>query len=265
MDLPTTAVTRIDDALAQLQVSDTALTPAQYKQLDDNGFLEIPNVLGADWLYDLRSRTTELQQTEAGAAGNEAGGNGAAAAFLGSAFLADLVNKGEMFERMLREPRVLAAVHHVLGDFRVNSLNFRAALPGQGNQNLHSDTGNPGAGGPYQLCNSMWMLDDFTTDNGATKVVPGTHLSDTIPGEAMDDPSAVHPDQILATGKAGTVLVFNAHLWHGGSTNHTNRPRRGLTLSFCAPGADQQTNQAEYIRKKVYDRLSPAERFLLNV
>lgn len=259
MNAPTT-VTDIDDALAQLGVTDDALTPEQYAELDDNGFLAIPDVIDQQWLDQIRRRTDELQQLEGGAAGNEAGGHGA-----GAAFLADLVNKGEMFERMLREPRILAAVHHVLSDFRVNSLNFRAALPGQGNQNLHSDTGEPGDGGPYQLCNSMWMIDDFTTDNGATKVVPGTHRSNRVPVDVLADPAAVHPDQIQATGKAGTVLIFNAHLWHGGSQNTTDAMRRGLTLSFTTPGIPQQTSQAEYIRKRVYDRLSPAERFLLAV
>lgn len=45
----------------------------------------------------------------------------------GSGLLADLVNKGEVLQRMLREPRVFAAMHHVLGDFRVNSLNLQTA------------------------------------------------------------------------------------------------------------------------------------------
>ncbi|MGI8418122.1 MAG: phytanoyl-CoA dioxygenase family protein [Nakamurella sp.] len=253
--------TTIDDALAQLGATDDALTPGQYAELDTNGFLAIPGVIDAPWLSELRARTTDLQQREDGAGGSEVGSNSGG----GAAWLADLINKGEMFERTLREPRVLAAVHHVLGDFRINSLNFRSAIPGFGNQNLHSDTGKAGAGGPYELCNSMWMLDDFTADNGGTKVVPGTHLSSRLPADEMDDPGQQHPHQIQVTGKAGTVVIFNAQLWHGGANNSTEVPRRGMTLSFCRPRAEQQTNQAEYIRKKVYDRLSPAERFLLDV
>lgn len=63
MNAPTT-VTGIDDALAQLGVSDDVLTPEQYAELDENGYLAIPDVIDAQWLVELRERTTQLQQRE---------------------------------------------------------------------------------------------------------------------------------------------------------------------------------------------------------
>lgn len=247
-------VTDIDTALAQLAAAADVLPADAYDELDSRGFLRLPGLIDQDWLHALRVRLDQLRQAE-GAAGGQ----------VGAAVLADLFNKGEVFERMLRTPPVLAAARHVLGDFRVNSLNFRAALPGQGQQDLHSDTGVAGGGGNYQVCNSIWLIDDFTDLNGATRAVPRSHWSHLIPGEAMPDPAAPHPEETLITGNAGDVVVFNAHVWHGGTTNHTLAPRRGMTLSFCRTGRRQQLNQAEYIRKAVHQRFSPAERFLLDV
>ena len=89
--------------------------------------------------------------------------------------LADLVNKGSMFGVCFTHPGVLAGIAHVLGDFKLSSLNFRAARPGHGHQPLHADFGGPVPTAGYQVCNSIWLLDDFTADNGATRVVPGSH------------------------------------------------------------------------------------------
>src|SRR5262249_30643542 len=80
------------------------------------------------------------------------------------------------------------------------------------------------AGGSW-VCNTLWMLDDVTADNGALRVVPGSHRAGRLPAEALADPSAAHPDQIVLTGRAGDVLVLDAHLWHGGLANPTDRPR----------------------------------------
>lgn len=259
MAAPTTAVDSTDQALADLGVTADTLPPEAYRQLDEQGFLPVPGLIDPSWLQELRSRTEELLAAEGGAAGHEVG------AQTGVDMLADLLNKGEVFERMLRTPQVLAAVHHVLGDFRVNSLNYRAAPPGSGNQGLHSDCGNPTDDGRYRICNSIWLLDDFTADNGSTRYVAGTHTAGKLPGDVMPDTLAPHPDQQLLTGTAGTVVIFNAHLWHGGTQNNTAIARRGMTLSFTQRDLPQQLDQAEYIRKRVYDRLSPAERYLLDV
>ena len=65
------------------------------------------------------------------------------------------------------------------------------------------------------------MLDDFTPDNGATRMMPGSHTWGTRPQDVLADPMAPHPQEVLLTGKAGSVAVMNAHLWHGGTANRS--------------------------------------------
>jgi ectoine hydroxylase-related dioxygenase (phytanoyl-CoA dioxygenase family) len=249
----------VDTALAALGVTAETLRDDEVEQLDNDGFVVLPGLIDAERLAVMRKRIAELQEAEGSAAGHEVGRQ------QGAAWLADLINKGEVFESTFTEPKILAAAHRVLGDLRVNSLNFRAALPGEGHQHLHSDWGKAVADGDFHICNSMWLLDDFTADNGATRVVPGSHRWGQAPADVLDDPRAPAPDEHLLLGPAGTVIVFNAHLWHGGTRNTTTVPRRGMTLSFCRRDEPQQLDQAAYIRKAVYGRLSPAARCVLDV
>jgi ectoine hydroxylase-related dioxygenase (phytanoyl-CoA dioxygenase family) len=154
---------------------------------------------------------------------------------------------------------------HVLGEFKLSSLNSRAALPGQGHQDLHTDWGGSVPVGVYQVCNSIWLLDDFTVSNGATRVVPGSHRSGSVPRRAMPDPAAAHPDEVLITGMAGSVVVFNSHLWHGGTVNRSARPRRALHSYFTRRGNQQQLDQKKFLRPDTLARLGPAARFILDV
>lgn len=249
-----------DDALAAMGAHRDVLPPAAYEQLDSLGYLVLHDVLDPEWLGQIQQRLAELLVLEGPAAGMEVTRQP------GVDMLANLLNKGEMFERMLRAPQVLAAAHHVLPDMRVNSLNYRVAPPGSGEQELHADCDfRPREDGGYRLCNSMWVVDEFTADNGATRVVPGSHKFGKLPAEVMADVLAPHPDEVVLTAPAGSVIVFNAHLWHGGTMNRSARPRGGMTLSFTRRDQRQQLDQAEHIRKKVYDRLSPAERYLMDV
>jgi ectoine hydroxylase-related dioxygenase (phytanoyl-CoA dioxygenase family) len=153
---------------------------------------------------------------------------------------------------------VLSAVRHVLRrDFKLSSLNARDAEPGHGHQSLHTDWEQPTD--RYQVVNSIWMLDEFTPTNGATRIVPGTHRLLRHPDV---DP---HPREIPITGPAGTVVGFNSHLWHGGTKNHSRRPRRALFAYYTARENPQQTNQQEFITPQTYRRLSPEARRLLDV
>jgi ectoine hydroxylase-related dioxygenase (phytanoyl-CoA dioxygenase family) len=246
-------------ALRDLGVTDDILTPAEKDQLEDDGFLALEGVLTAAEVAGLNQRMAELTAAEGGRAGLEVHQE------KGADRLADLVNKDPKFEVCFSHPRVLAAMKHVLGEFKLSSLNSRAALPGQGHQGLHADFGHPVEPGAYQVCNSIWLLDDFTPENGATRVVPGSHRRGTMPGDEMANPGDEHPDQIQLTGQAGTVVVFNSHLWHGGTQNHTDKPRRAMHSYFALRHLPQQLDQQAYLRVETYERLSPAQRFILDV
>ena len=246
-------------ALAELGVTETTLDAETAERLDRDGYAPLPGVLDRAQVEAIRARLAELMAAEGDQAGIEVHQEA------GTDRLADLVNKGEMFRPCFTDSRVLACMAHVLGDFKLSSLNFRAALPGQGHQNLHTDWGGPVEPGEYQVCNSIWLLDDFTASNGATRVVPGSHRARTVPRLALPDPAARHPDEVLITGPAGTVVVFNSHLWHGGTQNRTDGPRRATHAYFTRRGHGQQLDQQKYIRPQTLAALSPAARFILDV
>ena len=245
-------------ALDELGVTGRMLDPATQQRLDRDGYAPLPGMLTQAQLDRARTRVAELAAAEGEAAGKEVHQE------TGTDRLADLVNKDPVFEVCFTEPRLLACLAHVLGDFKLSSLNSRAALPGQGLQALHTEGGPVGLG-PYQVCNSIWLLDDFTEENGATRVVPGSHRRTVRVRDELPDPLAAHPDQITLTAPAGTVIVFNSHLWHGGTRNNTDRPRRALHSYFTRRGNGQQLNQREYIRPETRARLSPAAAFILDV
>jgi ectoine hydroxylase-related dioxygenase (phytanoyl-CoA dioxygenase family) len=246
-------------ALGQLGVTAASINAETRERLDRDGYVPLDGVLSDEQVQAVRARLTELLEAEADRAGLEVHQE------TGTDRLADLVNKGPMFQPCFTDPRVLACVAHVLDDFKLSSLNSRAALPGQGHQPLHTDWAGPVEPGGYQVCNSIWLLDDFTAANGATRVVPGSHRSGTEPRLAMPDPAATHPDEVQVTGRAGTVVIFNSHLWHGGTCNRGDQPRRALHSYFTRRANQQQLDQKKYIRPETLARLSPGARFILDV
>jgi ectoine hydroxylase-related dioxygenase (phytanoyl-CoA dioxygenase family) len=250
----------IAQSLAELGVSDDLLTSEEKAQLDRDGFLALPGILSPEQVEQVNARLAALLANEGESAGKEVHQEA------GTDRLSDLVNKGEVFTICFTHPKVLAAIAHVLGgDLQLSSLNARAALPGQGLQGLHADWGRAVPPGEYQVCNSIWLLDDFTPENGATRAVPGSHLSGALPQDTMSDPKQTHPNEVLLLGKAGTVVVFNSHTWHGGTLNQTDRPRRALHSYFSRRNQQQQLNQQKYLRPETRNRLSQAVLTVLNV
>jgi len=153
-------------ALAGPGVTEASLDAETAERLDRDGYAPLPGVLSGAQLTAIRARVAELLAAEGDQAGIEVHQETRADR------LADLVNKGPMFDLCFTDPRVLACIAHLLGDFKLSSLNFRAALPGHGLQPLHADYGGPVPPGEYQVCNSIWLLDHFTADNGATRLPP---------------------------------------------------------------------------------------------
>lgn len=250
----------MDQALQELGATPDLLTDAERDQLSRDGYIVVADFFDAEWLGDLTARMEELWAEEGATAGVEVHQQP------GTRRLADLVNKGAVFDQVWQNPKLLAAAYFLIGrPFKLFSLNARDALPGEGGQPLHADWGPRQADEPCRVINSVWMLDPFTKESGATRIVPGSHR---LPGSAHDHVANLeipHPQEQLALGDPGTVLIYNAHAWHGGTTNSGDSLRRGLHCSYVDRDFPQQTNQREYIRPETFVRLSPAAKFLLDV
>ena len=229
------------------------------RELADTGFTVLENYMGATLLSDMRTRVDELLAEEGAAAGSEFKTEENARR------LANLVDKGQVFREAISRPEMLTLVESVLGDdFKLSSLNMRSANPYSASvQPFHIDMGLlPDAKG-YAVCNCVWMLDDFTLENGALRVVPGSHNWHKKPQEEMADPYAEHPQESLVTGKAGTVVVMNAHTWHGGTANRTDKERRALHSFFCRNDIPQQQYQKKLLRAETESVLDEKLRKIL--
>jgi ectoine hydroxylase-related dioxygenase (phytanoyl-CoA dioxygenase family) len=235
------------------------MTEAEISQLDEQGFAVFRNFLDPAMLAALRNHVEYLFEQEGENAGNELRQEPFARR------LANLVDKGEIFRKVFASPPVLDAVAHVLGPrFKLSSLNARSADPFSSEaQPLHCDAGSLPDGHGYCVCNTIWLLDDFTPDNGATRVVPGSHKWGLLPQKALSDASAPHPDEILVLAPAGSVVVMNTHAWHGGTANRTGRPRRALHSFYCRWDQPQQQYQKRLLRPATQATLTPELRRLL--
>jgi ectoine hydroxylase-related dioxygenase (phytanoyl-CoA dioxygenase family) len=107
------------------------------------------------------------------------------------------------------------------------------------------------------VCNSMWAITDFTAENGATRVLPGSHRSDRAPG-FFDEVEGMIPAEM----PRGSVLIYNGSLWHRGGANRSDAPRLGIAMNYCAGWLRQQENQQLGIPLAIAREFSPQLRRL---
>ena len=152
----------------------------------------------------------------------------------------NLLVHGELYQRIPVYPSVLPVVEGVLDPgLLISSLSSIAIGPDEDAQMIHADDQLIPLAKPHApiICNTMWAITDFTEENGATRLVPGTHLADHNP-----DPLQ-HYDSIPAEMSKGSVLVWVGSLWHGGGANRTHSRRVGIAMNYCAGFVRQQENQ----------------------
>ena len=234
-------------------------TIQQQQDLDTLGYVVLERFLPEETLKEVRDRVEELYSLEGENAGSEFRKEP------GARRLANLVDKGAVFEKLVAMPAVLELVGHVLGgDFKLSSFNARSTDPFcHDAQPLHCDAGAlPDARG-YSVCNTIWLLDDFTAENGATRVIPGSQTWKQLPQEALTDPAAKHPQEVLLLAPAGSVAVMNTHAWHGGTANLTSGHRRALHVFYCRNDKAQQQYQKKLLRPETQAHLTPQLRRLL--
>ncbi|GAC1321654.1 MAG: phytanoyl-CoA dioxygenase family protein [Acidimicrobiales bacterium] len=152
----------------------------------------------------------------------------------------NLLARGAVFGQVPVHPVVLPIVEGVLDPgCLVSSLSSIAIGPDESAQPIHADDQLMPLAKPHvpTVCNTMWALTEFTEANGATRIMPGTHLADCSPDFGRSY------DSIAAEMAAGSVLVWHGSLWHGGGANTTTERRVGLAMNYCAGWIRQQENQ----------------------
>ena len=157
-------------------------------------------------------------------------------------------------------PNVLPIVEGVLdAGCLVSSLSSIAIGPEERAQPIHADDTLIPLAKPHEpvVCNSMWALTDFTEANGATRIVPGSHLRDRSPTYRQ------HYDSVPAEMPRGSVLVWHGSLWHGGGANRTDDRRVGIAMNYCAGYIRQQENQQLGIPTNTVRRFPPRLRELV--
>lgn len=146
------------------------------------------------------------------------------------------------------DPLILGVANTTLAPFcskiQLNITQLITIMPGQGAQPLHRDRfvwGGDDSGGviPQGIepqCNGIWAVTDFTEDNGATHVVPGSH-------KWSFDRQAVRDESVQAVMKAGSVLLYNGTVIHGGGANRAATPRTALNVTYTLGWLRQEENQ----------------------
>ena len=251
------------------------------QDIDAWGYCLLKDALGAEQVAALRARLFDQLEAERQ--------RGLARRFPdGKQLVVFLLNKGQVFRDMILHPGLHAVVEHVLGqEYLLSSYHAHFAHPGSKtafhtdqfwmpsptNENketlvkpgsvTRADNRGHHVGGeasmqpktiaPAVVCNTMWMLTDYTAENGATLLVPRSHLSGRQPDHDLDTEAGWIP----AVGTAGTAVIFEGRTWHSTGENSTDDVRIGLTTNFCAPQFRQQENFLLGTRPEVLESASP--------
>ncbi|MCE9522502.1 MAG: phytanoyl-CoA dioxygenase family protein [Alphaproteobacteria bacterium] len=145
-----------------------------------------------------------------------------------------LLDQGTVFEDLVQNPQILAAAGELLGeDFTLSAFSARVLLPGARPMGIHVDypywaLPQPYAVTPPLMMQVIWMMQDFTIENGATFVAPHSQRR-----AAPPDRDRFKSEAIQITGRAGSAIVSHGLLWHDTAPNQTQEPRVAVLINYC--------------------------------
>jgi hypothetical protein len=160
-------------------------------------------------------------------------------------------------QAVCRLPPLLAVAGALIGErFFLAQAEGREPLPGGGHQQLHRDLS---ALRPGDMVSALAFLDDFSPENGATRVVPGSHRP--VPGKPPLD-FLDESRSLQLSGQAGDILVFDVDLVHAGSLNINGARRRTILISYRAEllyAAHLETAGLRNVRMDTAERFDPPQ------
>lgn len=199
---------------------DAAVTDADLAAVQRDGYVILPDLLTSVELREIREAVPSLL--------NQHGRNGFEGRMTQRVY--SVLNKTRSCDRIADHPRVLALLDRLLlPNYLLSMLQVIKILPGEKAQLLHTDDSFyplPRPRAPLGAA-TIWAIDDFTADNGATDIIPGSHhWGERNPEEAEREPVVM---------KAGSCVFFLSTLWHGGGANRSAAPRLAVTAQYCEP------------------------------
>jgi hypothetical protein len=176
--------------------------------------------------------------------------------------LHDLVNRGNAFDPLYVHPPLLEACASIIGGpFRLSRMLGRTLRQGARAQELHVDLARDDQARP--MVGFILMVDDFRADNGATRFVPGSHRWPEVPENVMPDRRTAYTGEVIACGLAGSVIIFDASIWHGHTANTSDAARRSIQGYFIPRAAPSSFNLLDCMHADTLERLSPLARYVL--
>jgi ectoine hydroxylase-related dioxygenase (phytanoyl-CoA dioxygenase family) len=231
------------------------LSASNRAELDEVGFTIIPGPVPAEKLaqlaaaYDAAVNSAISDDVKVGSSTTR---------------VSDFVNRGPEFDTLYVHPPILKACCHIIGKpFRLSAMHARTLRPGLPAQDFHVDYARDSDG--WTMVGFIFMIDEFRSDNGATRFVPGSHLWSDGLLNRLGDRKADYPGQSLACGSAGSMILFNGSVWHGHATNRCDEPRRSIQGAYIRRDAESGENLRARMQPEALSRISPLAKCVLAV
>jgi hypothetical protein len=217
---------------SQALVPDEVLEPAAEK-LEKDGFVVLERLVPEELVRSIKDDV--LPRLEPPFARNNFEG-------LRTQRLYGVIEKTLACNPLVEHPVVLGLIDKLLEpNYLLSQLQVINILPGEAPQPLHYDDAFYPWPRPRRSLGvaAIWSIDPFTCENGATVVIPGSHLWPDRPPSEEDKAR-----QVSVVMPPGSLLFFHGTLWHGGGANRSPAPRLCVAAQYCAPFLRQQENSS---------------------
>jgi ectoine hydroxylase-related dioxygenase (phytanoyl-CoA dioxygenase family) len=215
----------------------------------ERGYCVVDGVIPAGEVESLRERIVRFQaenEAESRAREEAIRAKGHRVGARGVGVLKQALHYDPSFAPYLADQRILDTVEAFFGPhFRISCADATVNHPGNERGYWHADwpfnqTNASNVRAPYQDAmmhlSSIWMLTDFSAANGGTLLLPGSHRKDhnpskgDVPGFDQEGPD---PSEVHATGKAGSVLLYDSRQWHAVAPNRSDADRVALIVRYA--------------------------------